>query len=32
MPLKVNLGLTKKIGETNYSSRGASVNIRDGAG
>jgi len=27
MPLKVNLGLTKKIGETNYSSRGASVNI-----
>jgi len=27
MPMKVSVGLTKKIGETNYGSRGASVNV-----
>ncbi len=27
MPLKMNVGLTRKVGEPNYSSRGASVNI-----
>jgi hypothetical protein len=27
MPLKVNVGLTRKVGESNYGSRGASVNL-----
>jgi hypothetical protein len=27
MPLKLNVGLSRKVGEPNYSSRGASVNI-----
>lgn len=27
MPLKVNVGLARKVGEPNYSSRGASVNV-----
>ena len=27
MPMTISVGLTKKIGETNYGSRGASVNV-----
>ncbi len=27
MPLKLNVGLSRKVGEPNYSSRGASVNL-----
>src|SRR5439155_7086344 len=34
MPLRLNVGLNRKVGEVNYSSRGASVNLElelDGA-